>query len=86
DGPIRMPAPKDDEQEVKRAQASMIRKISTYEAFLQNLKDELKKADQYLNLCAAPDVVIRTKTLVEDNEVLAAMKDETLGHIEILAL
>ncbi|KAH9301045.1 hypothetical protein KI387_012628, partial [Taxus chinensis] len=55
-------------------------------ALLQTLKDELKKSDQALNLCAAPEVIIRIRTLVEDNEVLAVMKDETLGCAERLAL
>ncbi|KAH9313800.1 hypothetical protein KI387_022427, partial [Taxus chinensis] len=86
DGPIRMPAPKDPEQEVERARASVVRKISSYEALHKTLQDELKKVDQALNICATPEVVIRIRTIIEDNEVLKVMKDETLGHAEILAL
>ncbi|KAH9315595.1 hypothetical protein KI387_024222, partial [Taxus chinensis] len=81
-----MSAPKYLEQEEERARASMVRKISNYEALLQKLKDELKKADKALNICATLEVVIRTRTLVEDNDVLKAMKDEILGRTERLAL
>ncbi|KAH9322491.1 hypothetical protein KI387_017130, partial [Taxus chinensis] len=48
--------------------------------------DELKRFDQALNLCVAPDAIIKTKTLLEDNEFLKEMKDEMIGHAEILAL
>ncbi|KAH9307678.1 hypothetical protein KI387_035589, partial [Taxus chinensis] len=33
-----------------------------------------------------PEAIIRTKSILEDNEVLKAMKDETLGHAEWLTL
>ena len=64
----------------------MVRKISSYEALCQTLKDELKKADQALNIYAALEAMIRIRTLVEDNDILTAMNDETLGCAEILAL
>ncbi|KAH9327385.1 hypothetical protein KI387_007563, partial [Taxus chinensis] len=47
--------------------------------------DELKKVDQSLNFCVTPEAVIRKRTLVEDNEVLTKMKDDTLGCTERLA-
>lgn len=85
DGPIHMLAPKDPEQEAKREKSSVIRKISSYQEFLQTLQEEMKKDYQALNICA-PEVVIRIRTMDEDNEVLKVMKDKTLGCVEILAL
>ncbi|KAH9313361.1 hypothetical protein KI387_028396, partial [Taxus chinensis] len=48
--------------------------------------EELKKADQALNIYTSPEAIIRIRTMVEDNEVLKAKKDETLGHTERLAM
>ncbi|KAH9311498.1 hypothetical protein KI387_026533, partial [Taxus chinensis] len=86
DGPIRIPAPEDPEHEVERESASMVRKISYYKEFLQTLQDEMKKVDQALNIYAALKAVIRIRIMIEDNEVLKEIKDETLGHKERLAL
>ncbi|KAH9293873.1 hypothetical protein KI387_040921 [Taxus chinensis] len=86
EGPMHLPKKKDAGEEATRARATIDRKVSIYEVLLQTLKDELKRADQALNLCAVPDAIIRTRTLVEDNEVLKVMKDETLGCTERLAL
>ncbi|KAH9311446.1 hypothetical protein KI387_026481, partial [Taxus chinensis] len=52
----------------------------------QTLQEELKKANQELNIRAAPEAVIRIMTMVEDNEFLKAMKDEILRYAERLAL
>ncbi|KAH9314986.1 hypothetical protein KI387_023613, partial [Taxus chinensis] len=84
DGPIQMLTPKDTEQEVERERPSMVRKISSYEALLQNLQDELKQEDQALDICATPEAVIKIRTIIEDNEFMKEMKDETLGCAEIL--
>ncbi|KAH9327393.1 hypothetical protein KI387_007571, partial [Taxus chinensis] len=48
--------------------------------------EEMKKLDQALITCAALEAIIRIMTMVEDKEVLKAMKDETLGCAERLAL
>lgn len=86
EGHVRMLAPKYLVEEATRAKATISVKISSYESLLQALKDELKKGNQALNMCTALDVIIRIRTLGEDNEVLKAMKDETLGHADRLAL
>ncbi|KAH9322692.1 hypothetical protein KI387_017331, partial [Taxus chinensis] len=50
------------------------------------LKDELKKVDMKLNICIEPDIIIKTRTLEEENEVLKVVKNETCGCEERLAL
>ncbi|KAH9328800.1 hypothetical protein KI387_000908, partial [Taxus chinensis] len=50
------------------------------------LQEVLKKADQALNICTTPEVLINIKTLEENNEVQRVMKDETLGHTERLSM
>ncbi|KAH9324381.1 hypothetical protein KI387_004559, partial [Taxus chinensis] len=49
-------------------------------------KDELKNVDLALNMCAAPDVIINTITLAGEDDVLKAVKNETLGHVKRLTL
>ena len=60
----------------------MMRKITSYEGMLQALHEVLKKEDQALNICIAPETLINIKTLKENNEVPKVMKDETLGRME----
>ncbi|KAH9287506.1 hypothetical protein KI387_031623, partial [Taxus chinensis] len=48
--------------------------------------EELKKENQALNICTTPEAVIRTRIILEENEVLKAIKDETLGHAKQLSL
>ncbi|KAH9287977.1 hypothetical protein KI387_032094, partial [Taxus chinensis] len=87
EGPVRMPTPKDLEQEVERAKATIIRKISSYEALLQtNVGGAEESGSSIEYIIQTPEVVIRIRTMVEDNEVLKSMKDETLGHVERLTL
>ncbi|KAH9312041.1 hypothetical protein KI387_027076, partial [Taxus chinensis] len=81
-----MAAPKDPVEETTIARATIVRKNSGFKALLQTLKDELKKSNQALNMCATSDTIIRIKTLKEDNEVLKEMKDETLRKTKRLAL
>ncbi|KAH9311563.1 hypothetical protein KI387_026598, partial [Taxus chinensis] len=50
------------------------------------LQEVLKKEDQALNICTAPEALINIKTLEENNEVQKAMKYETLGHVERLSM
>ncbi|KAH9312162.1 hypothetical protein KI387_027197 [Taxus chinensis] len=83
---IRMPKPKNPEEEAERAKAVVVRKIASYEGLLQALQEELKKVDHALNICTTPEALIKVKTLEEDNAVQKAMKDDTLGHAERLTL
>ncbi|KAH9294616.1 hypothetical protein KI387_038204 [Taxus chinensis] len=86
EGPVDFPKPKDVIEEEKGAKALVARKIASYESVMQALKDELKKEDLILTMCATPDVIIKTRTLAEENEVLQEAKNETLGHIERIML
>ncbi|KAH9306621.1 hypothetical protein KI387_011025, partial [Taxus chinensis] len=79
EGPIRMPKPKDAVEQEHKAKGMVMWKITSYEALLQTLKDELKKADLALNLCAAPDSIIKKSNIEEDNEVLKVVNNETFG-------
>ncbi|KAH9324854.1 hypothetical protein KI387_005032, partial [Taxus chinensis] len=50
------------------------------------LKDEMRKDDFTLNMCATPDAIIKVSNIEEENAVLKEMNNETLGHMERLTL
>lgn len=74
------------EQDVNREKTSVMRKIASYGGLLQALHEVLKKANQALNVCTAPRVLINIKTLKENNEVQKSMKYETLGNAKRLSM
>ncbi|KAH9307405.1 hypothetical protein KI387_035316, partial [Taxus chinensis] len=86
DEPLCMPMPKDPTQEAEQEKASVMWKIASYEGLLQALQEELKKADQDLNMYMAPEVLINIKTLEENNEFQKMMRDEKLGCAERLLM
>ncbi|KAH9319464.1 hypothetical protein KI387_021233, partial [Taxus chinensis] len=82
EGLVHMPKPKDPIEEEVKSKSIISEKIVSYESLLQALKNELKKEDKYLNMCAVTYAIIRTRTLVEENEILQAQKNETLVCVE----
>lgn len=46
----------------------------------------MKKVDLVLDMCVDPENIIKTRTLVEEDEVLSAVKNDTLGNKERLTL
>ncbi|KAH9313745.1 hypothetical protein KI387_022372, partial [Taxus chinensis] len=56
------------EKDAERENASVMRKIMSYEGMLQALQEVLKKEDQALNICTTLEALINIKTLEDNNE------------------
>ncbi|KAH9331298.1 hypothetical protein KI387_003406, partial [Taxus chinensis] len=71
---------------VERTKATIERMIASYEPLLETLKEEMKNEYLDQNMCADLDVIIKIRTLVEENAVLIVNNAEIVGCEERIAL
>ncbi|KAH9321904.1 hypothetical protein KI387_016543, partial [Taxus chinensis] len=86
EGSMSIPKPKDATAHEEKARTTIECKITSYESILKTLKNELKTTYLTLNMCVAPNVIINTRTMVEEDEVMKSVNNETLGCVERLTL